>query len=298
MGTHIAVLVNPSAGKGRAARAAEAALRRLRADGAEIREYSGDSAEETRRLAIVALAARPAALVVVGGDGTASGILDLLCESGVATVFVPAGTGNDVARALGVPLDDPVRAASAALTGSPRRIDVGEVRCAGSSRLFLTVAALGFDAKVSARTDRLRWPRGRLRYYLALLVELARLTPMAFRISVDGEPARELPGTLIAVGNTASYGGGMPVCVGAAPDDGMLDVVRVDPLGRLRLLTLFPSLLAGRHLDLDAVSHRQARSVVVSEPGLVVYADGERVAEGECAIAVRPASLLVMVPRS
>src|SRR5690606_2286726 len=106
--------------------------------------------------------------------------------------------------------------------------------------LFLTVAALGFDAKVSDRTNRLRWPKGRLRYYLALVVELVRLRPTAFRLRFGDEDAVDLPGTLVAVGNTGSYGGGMPVCVGADPDDGWLDAVHVAPLGRWRLIRLFP----------------------------------------------------------
>lgn len=295
MSAHIAVLTNPSAGKGRAAHAAVTAIERLRAAGADVRAYAGQSAEETARLAALALTERPRALVVIGGDGTLSGILAVATAASVPIVFVAAGTGNDFSRALGLPRDDPGEAAMLALNGRPRVVDVGEVRSSGSVRLFLTIAALGFDAKVTDRTDRLRWPRGRLRYYLALLIELVRLRPMAFRLSVDGEPARDAPGTLIAVGNTASYGGGMPICVGAEPDDGLLEVVQVSALGRVRLLKVFPRLLRGSHLALPEVTYRRARSVAVSAPDLIVYADGERVAAGECTISVRTAALTVMV---
>lgn len=296
MDAHVAVLSNPTAGKGRARVAAVQAADALRIAGATLREYSGASVAETRMLAAQALALAPAALVVVGGDGTLSGILDIVCASDVPVVVVPAGTGNDLARALGLPLVDPAAAAIVALRGRTRRIDVGEVRSADGTRLFLTVAALGFDAKVSDRTDRLRWPRGQLRYYLALVIELFRLRPMRFRMSIDGGAATDAPGTLIAVGNTASYGGGMPMCVGAQPDDGRLDVVAVRPLGRLRLLQVFPRLLRGRHLDLPEVSHRRAQTVSVAAPDLVVYADGERVAHGECVIALRASALAVLVP--
>ena len=296
MSAHIAVLTNPSAGKGRAAHASDAAIERLRAAGAEVRAYAGASAEETARLAALALAEDPRALVVIGGDGTLSGILDVATAGSVPIVFVAAGTGNDFSRALDLPREDPGEAAMLALDGRPRVVDVGEVRSGGTVRLFLTIAALGFDAKVTDRTDRLRWPRGRLRYYLALLIELVRLSPMAFRLSIDGEPEHDAPGTLIAIGNTASYGGGMPICVGAEPDDGLLEVVQVKALGRLRLLQVFPKLLRGSHLTLPEVTYRRARSVTVSEPHLVVYADGERVATGECTIAVRAAALTVMVP--
>lgn len=290
------MLSNPFSGKGRGAQEAEAALAHLRARGLDVRVYAGESAASGRMLVAQALDESPRVLVVIGGDGTLSGILDAVCAAGIPVVLVPAGTGNDLARALGLPRRDPVAAAELALTGVPRAIDVGEVRAAGRTDLFLTIAALGFDAKVSDRTNRLRWPRGVLRYYLALVVELVRLRPMEFTVSVDGEPPSQEPGTLVAVGNTASYGGGMPLCVGAAADDGLLDIVQVAPLTRLRLLRLFPLLLRGAHLTRSEVTRRQARSVTVSAPGLVVYADGERIAENECTIGIRRAALTILVP--
>ncbi|MFJ4996907.1 YegS/Rv2252/BmrU family lipid kinase [Microbacterium sp. NPDC088619] len=296
MAEHVAVLSNPFAGKGRGARETEAALAHLRARGVDLRVYTGESAASSRILVARALLESPRMLVIVGGDGTLSGILDPVCAAGIPVVLVPAGTGNDLARALGLPRRDPVAAAELALTGVPRAIDVGEVRAAGRIDPFLTIAALGFDAKVSDRTNRLRWPHGVLRYYLALVVELVRLRPMEFTVSVDGEPPVRTPGTLVAVGNTESYGGGMPLCAGAAADDGLLDIVQVAPLTRLRLLRLFPLLLRGVHLSRPEVTRRQARSVTVSAPGLVVYADGERIAENECTIGIRRSALTILVP--
>ncbi|WP_314424627.1 YegS/Rv2252/BmrU family lipid kinase [uncultured Microbacterium sp.] len=296
MAGHIAVLSNPSAGKGRGAHEAGAALAHLRARGADVRAYAGESAASGLALVTEALAARPRVLVVVGGDGTLSGILDAVCAADVPVALVPAGTGNDLARALRLPRRDPVAAAELALTGVARRIDVGEVRAAGRVDLFLTIAALGFDAKVSDRTNRLRWPHGVLRYYVALVVELVRLRPVDFTVEIDGERSVRAPGTLVAVGNTESYGGGMPLCSGAVADDGLLDIVHVAPLTRSRLLRLFPLLLRGHHLDRPEVTHRRARSVSVRAPGLVVYADGERLAENECTIGIRRSALTMLVP--
>ncbi|MCM3780435.1 diacylglycerol kinase family protein [Microbacterium hydrocarbonoxydans] len=293
---HVAVLSNPFAGKGRGRGITDAAVGRLRERGAEIRVYSGTTAAETRELARTALAARPDALVVVGGDGTLSGIIDDLIATGVPVVLVPAGTGNDLARALDLPRQDPIAAVDLLFDGIPRTIDVGEVRSGERAAAFLTVAALGFDAKVSERTNRLRWPHGALRYYLALVIELARLRPLAFSLVVDGGAPEERSGTLVAVGNTPSYGGGMPVCLGADPTDAMLDLIEVAPLGRLRLLRLFPSLLRGTHLGRAEVRHRRVGSVSVRAPGLVVYADGERLGEDECTITVRQRVLTLIVP--
>lgn len=292
----LAVIINPTAGKGRGAHAGDEAVRMLRTAGAEVRVFSGDTAAQTRMLAHEALHEHPDGVVVVGGDGTLTGIVDLLADAGLPLTLVPAGTGNDLARALGIRTADPHAAAAAALRGRPRRIDLGSITSQGVSRPFLTVAALGFDAKVSERTNRLRHPRGPLRYYLAIVIEVLRLRPTAFEVKIDEGVAVGMPGTLLAVGNTASYGGGMPICAGAEPDDGILDVMHVAPLGRLRLLRLFPLLLRGAHLGRREVTRRRATRVRVSAPDLVVYADGERVGSGECDITIRPGALSVMAP--
>lgn len=292
----LVVIVNPRAGKGRAARAGAEAGAALRGAGAAVTVLVGDTAAQTRELAHYAVQSGPDGVVVVGGDGTLTGIIDVLADSGLPVTLVPAGTGNDLARALAIPTDSPRAAALAALDGRARRIDLGTISSAGTERIFLTIVALGFDAKVSERTNALRYPSGRLRYYLALIIELMRLRPTAFRMSVDGGEARTRPGTLLAVGNTASYGGGMPICVGAEPDDGLLDVTHVAPLGRIRLLCLFPLLLRGAHLTRSEVRHSRATRVHVSASALVVYADGERVGAGECVIGIRPDAVTMMIP--
>src|SRR5690606_27353152 len=128
--------------------------------------------------------------------------------------LVPAGTGNDFARALGIPFggdEAAARAAELALAGTPTPVDIGHARCPDGEMHFLTVVALGFDAFVAERTNRLRWPRGSARYYLALVIELLRLRPLALAVSRDGGPAAQLPGILCAIANTRSYGGGMPI---------------------------------------------------------------------------------------
>ncbi|MFD5864982.1 diacylglycerol kinase [Agromyces sp. NPDC127015] len=299
MADHISVLVNPTSGRGRGADAAARAVERLEQLATEVRVHRGRSVDDTRRLAHEAVASRPRALVIVGGDGTLSSVLDAVVGSGVPIALVPAGTGNDLARALGLPFeasDAAADAAELAVHGRPRTIDVGEIESTAGIRQFLTVAAIGFDAHVAERTNRLRWPRGRARYYLALLIELARLRPTAFELGLDGAAPRPAPGTLIAVGSTRSYGGGMPVCPDADPADGLLDVTHVGPLGRAKLVRLFPLLLRGVHVDRPEVTTSRVATVDVDAPGLVVYADGERVGTGRARIRVVPGALTVLVP--
>lgn len=256
----------------------------------------GESASEAASLLGELLADEPDAVVVVGGDGTLSALAEPLVSGHTPVVLVPAGTGNDLARALGIPRDAPEDAAEAALSGSTRHIDVGAIAAVDGVHLFLTIAALGFDAKVSERTNRLRYPRGRARYFLAIAIEVLRVRAMRFRLGLDGEAEMDRPGTLIAIGNTASYGGGMPMCIGADPADGLLDVVHVAPLSPLRLILLLPRLLAGTHVERPEAHRRRVQAVEVSAPDLIVYADGERIAHGACQVSVRPGALTMLIP--
>jgi diacylglycerol kinase (ATP) len=187
------MIVNPMAGKGRGARTAAEAERMLRDAGAEVGVLTGSSPAHTLELARRAVADGPDGVVVVGGDGTLVDIVAMLADAGTPITLVPAGTGNDLARALGIPTGAPGIAAQLALHGVPRRIDLGTIVSQGESRSFLTVAALGFDAKVSERTNILRHPSGRLRYYVALVIELLRLRPTDFVIRIDDGAPKRMP---------------------------------------------------------------------------------------------------------
>ena len=135
--------------------------------------------------------------------------------------------------------------------------------------------AAGFDSLVTDRTNRMRWPHGRMRYNLAMLAELSKLRLLPFRMPFDDgdEIATDL--TLAAFGNTRSYGGGMLICPDADHDDGQLDITMVHSASRTRLIRLFPTVFKGTHVDLDEVTTARARSVSVDSPGINAYADGE-----------------------
>src|SRR5439155_17429913 len=179
-------------------------------------------------------------VVAVGGDGTAHTALQAVAGTGTPLAVVPAGTGNDLALALGIPSDSVLAARAAAedlTAGIALPVDLG--RSAG--RWWSTVLCCGFDSLVTDRANRLRWPRGRRRYDVAILAELARLRPREVRLVLDGEE-RTVPVTLVAVGNTCWYGGGMKVCPDADPTDGRFDVTVVGPMSRLALVRSRPRL--------------------------------------------------------
>ena len=175
----------------------------------------------------------------------------------------PAGTGNDHAREFRIPTKDPEAAADVVVDGVVETVDLGRIIGAdGTDRWFGTVMAAGFDSLVTDRTNRMRWPHGRMRYNLAMVAEISKLRLLPFRLSFDGEElVTDL--TLAAFGNTKSYGGGMLICPNADPTDGLLDATMVASASRSKLIRLFPTVFKGTHVDLDEVRTRRARTITV-----------------------------------
>jgi diacylglycerol kinase (ATP) len=272
----VAVLVSPAAGRGRARAVGATVLDALREAGLKPSLLPATTGAEAERQATEAVAAGVGALVAVGGDGSAHAALQAVAGTTTPLAVVPAGTGNDLALALGIPRA-PLAAARAAaedlLAGTDRSIDLG--RTAG--RWWATVLCCGFDSAVTDRANRLRWPRGRHRYDVAILAELAQLRPREVELVLDGERTI-VPVTLVAVGNTPWYGGGMKVCPAAVPTDGLFDVTVVGPMTRRELVRSRPRLTAGTHVDHSAVTVHRAARVELASPGVSTYADGEPVA--------------------
>lgn len=287
----IAVLTNPSAGKGRAGRLTERVLARLRDAGYAARSLSGRDADEAADLARGCVADGVDTLVVVGGDGMVHTVLPALAGGRTRLGLVPAGTGNDVARTLGVPRGGPEAAADVVLGGRERRVDLARV----GHRYFLTVLAAGFDAVVNERANRMRHPRGQLRYTLATLAEMPTFRPIPYAVELDGEQQR-FQAMLVAVGNGPSFGGGLRIAHGAEVDDGRLDVAWVGPVPKRTLLRLYPQLPSGGHVTHPAYRSRRVQKVTIAAPGIVAYADGERLGPLPLSVEAAPSALRVLVP--
>jgi diacylglycerol kinase (ATP) len=289
-----ALLVSPAAGRGVAARIAGTVAQRLRGSVDRLDTLVADSASGSAALAKDAVAAGVDVLVVLGGDGLAHTAVQACAGSPTALAVIPAGTGNDLARALAVPAD-PLAATlltADALRGArTRRIDLGRV--AGGS-WFATVLCAGFDSAVSERVNTLRWPAGPRRYDVAIVTELTRLKAKPLVVETDDTTLR-LDATMVSVGNSRFYGGGIPICPDAELDDGLFDVTVVGATHRRDLLRILPRLRTGRHVEHPSVTTLRARSVRLS--GLnhwVAYADGERQARLPLTIRCQPAALTVL----
>ncbi|MBB2992451.1 diacylglycerol kinase (ATP) [Mycolicibacterium iranicum] len=293
----VTVLTNPASGHGSAPHAAERAITQLHRRGVDVVAIAGRDAAHARALVEGTLERGMDALVVVGGDGIVSLALQVLARSDIPLGLVPAGTGNDHAREFGIPTGAPEAAADVIVDGIVDTVDLGRIAGAdGTDRWFGTVMAAGFDSLVTDRTNRMRWPHGRMRYNLAMVAELSKLRLLPFRLSFDGadEVATEL--TLAAFGNTRSYGGGMKICPDADPRDGQLDATMVASASRSRLIRLFPTVFKGTHVALDEVRTARARTISVDSPGINAYADGEFVCPLPVEVSAVPNALRILRP--
>ncbi|MCZ4498197.1 MAG: diacylglycerol kinase [Marmoricola sp.] len=291
MRKQIAVLTNPTSGKGKGSKVGETVVPRLTDAGYDVRAVTGRDADEALDLAHQVVADGIETLVVIGGDGMVHLAVQALAGTGTRLGVVPAGTGNDVARSLGIPRKDPAGATDVVIGGKERSIDLARI----GARYYVTVLAAGFDAIVNERANEMTWPRGQMRYNLATLAELRTFSPIPYVLEVDGVQHR-FDAMMVAVGNTESFGGGMQITKGAVIDDGLLDVIAIDPMSKLELVRTFPKLFSGSHVGHPKVHRYQGTTITVAAPGIVAYADGERIAALPLTVEVVPRTLRVLVP--
>lgn len=304
----VTLMVNPRSGHGRAARAVPKVLSRLRSGmpGANVRVIRTTSYESARAQAFHTVAESVLArrtedvLIMMGGDGMASLGLNACADTDVTLGIIPAGTGDDFARGIGVPRS--IRGAVEAIVrGHRRTIDLtlaqGLMADGADRRYVGSVVSSGYDARVNARVNNSRVNLGTFSYGAAVLTEIAGLRPIDYRLVIDGEEIRT-QALLVAVGNSGWVGGGIHLCPFADPADGMLDITLIDPVTRPTLVKLFPRLFSGDFISHPAVHHRRAREVLLDGRGLVPMADGEDLGPAPLQLSVQPGCLRVFVAES
>ncbi|MFZ0299634.1 MAG: diacylglycerol kinase family protein [Candidatus Sulfotelmatobacter sp.] len=262
-------------------------------------------------------------VLLFGGDGTIHRHLSQLVKLGLPLLVVPAGSGNDFARALGLGRVRDSLAAWRCLCsgqGNLRTIDLGVILPLGADaggapstnsqgrsapHYFCSVAGLGLDGEVARRANALpRWVRGHGGYALTLVPTIFRFAAFPMKISTsDGDAGwtarSDQPTILAAFANTSTYGGGMKIAPRARMDDGLLDVCVIGGVDPFKLACLFPTVYFGRHLGIREVEYFQAgRLRVETEAPLDVYADGEYVCRSPLEVGVQHGALQVIVPVS
>jgi diacylglycerol kinase (ATP) len=296
---HVVVAINPTAAFGKNADAGQRAVRAFRDAGLTITELRAENFELLQGKLTLALRSTPDALVVVGGDGMASLAVNAIATTSIPLGIVPAGTGNDLARGLGLLVGDvpaSITALMAAFDREPRRIDLGHITSMDHSRerWFAGILSAGFDAIVNERANAMRWPKGKSRYTWALLLELLALKPTTYSLEANGRRWDE-QAVLISIANNTHMGGGMKVAPDASVTDGLLDIFVLRPLSRLRFLRLFPRVFAGTHVTEPEVVIERTSEVILGAPGIVAYADGERVWELPLRVTVVPAAVRIFI---
>jgi diacylglycerol kinase (ATP) len=269
----------------------------LQAQGCDVVELAAFSMVDSIQAIEDAIAAGAVRVIVIGGDGmmhaAANAVGRVGAKGSTATTIglVPVGSGNDFATAMGIPVDDVAQAVHIAL-GPGRPIDLLQT----THGWVASVATCGFPARVNARANMMKWPKGPAKYTLATLALIRTLR--ADRVTVMIDPRQVDPRqvdaqhadpphiearhadpdeySLIAIGNTAFFGGGMKVCPNATPDDGTLDVTLVRKCGRVELLRYLPTIFSGSHLKHPKTAVHRATTVrLESKTAMDLWGDGE-----------------------
>ena len=258
----VGVVVNPSAGGGRAGqlwRRLEPLARSL----AEIEVQTPSNRQDSSAALQRALASGVDRIVVVGGDGTIHLAVNEIMAAGrgleSALGIVPAGTGSDLARALALPRH-PEEALQRALLGPARPLDVGRCTTVSGTYFFANIASAGIGGLVDSLVNAVP-NRGRTAFVRATLKALRTYRPVELAVTVDGKPWHAGPVFLIAIANGTSFGKGMRVAPNARMDDGLFDIVLVRPVSGFQLLRRLPQVYLGRHLHARPVSVRTGSSV-------------------------------------
>ena len=294
----IGLVVNPVAGGNRGAVVGAEVFSLFSQSEHSLTDLSGESLAAARENIEAAMAAKSIdALVFVGGDGMAHLGTNLCAENNIPMALIPAGTGNDAAVTLGMPLADTAESVRLVLAGlsSPKTIDAIRVSHDGVSSWGLGCLSAGFDALANARANAISWPKGPMRYYVAMLLELAKFKPIKYEAVVDGNP-RNFEAMLCVVSNTGVFGGGMLVVPNASVTDGLLDVLLVKKMSRLKFVTIFPKVYKGTHVTDKDVEVFRASKISIVAAGMPIYSDGEYVGQAPFEAEVVAGALLVVAP--
>jgi YegS/Rv2252/BmrU family lipid kinase len=290
----VCLIVNPSAGGGRAGRAASAVERALSEHGLAVRRVDTRDLTHARALATEAAQSGETA-VALGGDGLIGAVADTLRSvPGSVLGVLPGGRGNDLARVLGIPRD-PVAACSVIAHGVARPLDLGEV---GASA-FVGIASAGFDSDANRIANEAPPWLGSLVYVYGALRALALWRPARFEIEFDPPGERRVfTGFSIGAANSKAYGGGMYAAPDAVLDDGLLEVVVLENVAKLRFLTrVLPRVFKGTHVDLPYVHVFRAAEVEISaDRPFTMYADGDPIGELPVRVRAVPGAVRVLVP--
>lgn len=262
--------INPKSGKGHARKRAIVAKDYFAGLGFPVEILEGHSLDDFREKFVLKIEHESiSGVVAFGGDGFIHEIIQHIVHHEIPLGVIPCGTGNDFARSLGVNQLSMTQQMNLIAQSKIRSIDLGRV----DDRWFSAILSSGFDAVVNERANQMKWPRGRMRYNIAMIEKIVQLRAHSYRIRLDGDHI-DVEATLLTVANGPSYGGGMKVCPDAKLNDGLFDVMVLGKVSRTELLKVFPKVYSGRHVGHPAVTFYRCREIEIIGSGSS-FADGE-----------------------
>ena len=262
--------INPKSGKGHARKRAIVAKDYFAGLGFPVEILEGHSLDDFREKFVLKIEHESiSGVVAFGGDGFIHEIIQQIVHREIPLGVIPCGTGNDFARSLGVNQLSMTQQMNLIVQSKIRSIDLGRV----DERWFAAILSSGFDAVVNDRANQMKWPRGRMRYNIAMIEKIVQLRAHSYRIRLDRDHI-DVEATLVTVANGPSYGGGMKVCPDAKLNDGLFDVMVLGKVSRTELLKVFPKVYSGRHVGHPAVTFYRCREIEIIGSGSS-FADGE-----------------------
>ena len=272
------IVVNEKAGKGKANSLSGRLEALLKDENLSYEIINKSTAEETYSELHTKIATGMFEKVIaVGGDGLVNLCLQEVAEQNIALSVIPAGTGNDFARAVGAHKKSVTEIFNTVRNHEPTGIDLGLVTGEFGKRWYVQVLSTGFDALVNGLANRITWPRGQMKYTLATIFTLARFKPIAYEVTIDDKQFNQ-NFMLLSVANGETYGGGMRICPNASNSDGIFDILLVHPVSKLVLLTIFPKVFTGKHIPHPKIEIIRGRKVEISA-NASSFADGEFVSK-------------------
>lgn len=272
------LVVNSKAGKGRASKLAGKFEVLLKSNNLPYEIINKATYEETfseYRLSIAS--GKFEKVVAIGGDGLVNLCLQEVAEQNIGLSVIPAGTGNDFARAVGSHKKSVNEIFNVVRSQDPTTIDLGLVTGAFGKRWYVQVLSTGFDGLVNNLANRINWPRGQMKYTLATVLTLARFKPIPYELIIDGKQFKQ-DFMLLSVANGETYGGGMRICPDASNSDGIFDILLVHPVSKIVLLSIFPKVFTGKHVPHPKIDIIRGKKVQISADALA-FADGEFVSK-------------------
>ncbi len=290
----LGVIINPAANRGRGNLVGDRALAEFAELGIPTRNLSTSSAQAAKDFAI-ASASELSGVVAIGGDGTSQLGVNIAMETSLPLGLVPAGSGNDQVRELGIALNDPSGAAFNIAEGikNPRNVDV--MRVETDYRKFWSLGSIsaGFDALCAERANGLRWPKGPNSYVAAMLLELPKFKPIQYRLVADGVE-RDFKAMLCGVANVKNFGGGMKISPQSEITDGELEVFILHEVSRPMLLQIFPTVYRGEHIRYKEVEIFKAKEIRIENDGFPMTCDGEIIGPAPFSVKIHPRGLRLL----